>query len=106
MEHFSQELLDIIKQSVVERGIEKSLQDTIANQYTMEQIQTEFHCVMNALIDALIDKKLIDGEDLKERVEQKVIEQEALLKEAIDLVAKNPAATSAAPSESTAESNE
>lgn len=88
MEHFSKELLEIIKQSVVERGIEKSLQDTIANQYTMEQIQTEFHCVINALIDALIDAKIVNGDDLKTRVEQKVSEQEALLKEAIELAAK------------------
>lgn len=92
MEHFSKELLDIIKQSVVERGIERSLQDAIANQYTMEQIQTEFHCVINALIDALIDAKVIDGDDLKARVEQKVAEQEALLKQAIELASKEESA--------------
>ena len=88
MEQFSKELLDIIKQSIVERGIERSLQDTIANQYTLEQIQTEFHCVVNALIDALIDKELINADDLRARVEQKVAEQEKLIKEAIDLAAK------------------
>lgn len=85
---FSKELLEIIKQSIVERGIEKSLQDTIANQYTVEQIQTEFHCVLNALIDILIDSKIVDPEVLKIKVEQKVEEQEKLLKEAIELATK------------------
>lgn len=85
---FSKELLEIIKQSIVERGIEKSLQDTIANQYTVEQIQTEFHCVLNALIDILIDSKIVDPEVLKTKVEQKVEEQEKLLKEAIELATK------------------
>lgn len=85
---FSKELLEIIKQSIVERGIEKSLQDTIANQYTVEQIQTEFHCVLNALIDILIDSKTVDPEVLKTKVEQKVEEQEKLLKEAIELATK------------------
>lgn len=92
MEHFSKELLEIIKQSIVERGIERSLQDAIANQYTMEQIQTEFHCVINALIDALVDAKIVDPDDLKARVEQKVAEQEALLREAIELAAKEESA--------------
>ncbi len=86
---FSKELLEIIKQSIVERGIEKSLQDTIANQYTVEQIQTEFHCVLNALIDILIDSKIVDPEVLKIKVEQKVEEQEKLLKEAIELATKS-----------------
>ena len=89
MEQFSKELLEIIKQSIVERGIEKSLQDTIANQYTVEQIQTEFHCVLNALIDILIDSKIVDPEVLKIKVEQKVEEQEKLLKEAIELATKS-----------------
>jgi uncharacterized protein with von Willebrand factor type A (vWA) domain len=90
MEHFSKELLDIIKQSIVERGIERSLQDTIANQYTVEQIQTEFHCVLNGLIDLLIDAKIVDPADLRKRIEQKVAEQEAVIKEAIELAAKEP----------------
>jgi hypothetical protein len=83
---FSKELLEIIKQSIVERGIEKSLQDTIANQYTVEQIQTEFHCVLNALIDILIDSKIVDPEVLKTKVEQKVEEQEKLLKNKIQMI--------------------
>lgn len=90
-EHFSQELLDIIKQSVSERGIEKSLQDTIANQYTVEQIQTEFHCILNALIDVVVEAKVVTAETLRERVEQKINEQEKLLREAIELATSEKA---------------
>lgn len=90
-EHFSQELLDIIKQSVSERGIEKSLQDTIANQYTVEQIQTEFHCILNALIDVIVEAKVVTAETLRERVEQKINEQEKLLREAIELATSEKA---------------
>ena len=92
-DNFSNELLDLVKKSVVERGFEKSLQDTIANQYVLEQIQTEFHCVVNALIDALIDKEIVNPDDLRARVEQKVAEQEKLIKEAIDLAAKETTET-------------
>ena len=90
-EHFSQELLDIIKQSVSERGIEKSLQDTIANQYTVEQIQTEFHCILNALIDVIVEAKVVTAETLRERVEQKINEQEKLLREATELATSEKA---------------
>ena len=81
---FNDELLKIIKESVRERGIENSIHDTIANQYVIEQVQTEFHCILNALITVLLDKKLIDEESLNTNINKNIEIQEKMLKEELE----------------------
>ena len=81
---FNEELLKIIKESVRERGIENSIHDTIANQYVIEQVQTEFHCILNALITVLLDKKLIDEESLNTNINKNIEIQEKMLKEELE----------------------
>lgn len=81
---FSKELLNIIKESVSERGFDKSLHDTIANQYVIEQVQTEFHCILNALIQTLIENKVIQEETLKQLIDENVASQEQMLKEMLE----------------------
>lgn len=83
-DNFSKELLDLVKKSVVERGFEKSLQDTIANQYVLEQIQTEFHCILNALITILKDKGVIDTDKLKEVTDSLIKIQEEELQKVLE----------------------
>ena len=83
-DNFSHELLDLVKKSVVERGFEKSLQDTIANQYVLEQIQTEFHCILNALITILKDKGVIDTDKLKEVTDSLIKIQEEELQKVLE----------------------
>lgn len=83
-DNFSNELLDLVKKSVAERGFEKSLQDTIANQYVLEQIQTEFHCILNALIQYLKESKLIDTDKLKEMTDSFIKIQEEELKQVLE----------------------
>lgn len=83
-DNFSRELLDLVKKSVVERGFEKSLQDTIANQYVIEQIQTEFHCILNALITVLKDKGLVDTDKLKEVTDSLIKIQEEELQKVLE----------------------
>ena len=81
---FNEELLKIIKESVRERGIENSIHDTIANQYVIEQVQTEFHCILNALISILLDKKIIDEESLNTNINKNIEAQEKMLKEELE----------------------
>ena len=81
---FNEELLKIIKESVRERGIENSIHDTIANQYVIEQVQTEFHCILNALISILLDKKIIDEESLNANINKNIEAQEKMLKEELE----------------------
>lgn len=81
---FPQELLDLVKKSVSERGLERSVQETIANQYVIEQIQTEFHCVLNAVIGLLLENNLIDEEKLKVAINTKVELQEEFLKKVLE----------------------
>ena len=81
---FNEELLKIIKESVRERGIENSIHDTIANQYVIEQVQTEFHCILNALISILLDKKIIDEESLNANINKNIEIQEKMLKEELE----------------------
>ena len=81
---FNEELLKIIKESVRERGIENSIHDTIANQYVIEQVQTEFHCILNALISILLDKKIIDEKSLNANINKNIEAQEKMLKEELE----------------------
>lgn len=82
--NFSNELMELVKNSVVERGFEKSLHDTIANQYVLEQIQTEFHCVLNALAHILIEKNVVDKTKLKELTDSFIKVQEEELKKVLE----------------------
>ena len=86
---FSTELLTLVQKSISERGLENSLIDTVANQFVIEQVQTEFHCILNALISILIENNLIDEVKLREGISEKVKEQEAFLQETLDKE-KNP----------------
>ncbi len=81
---FSNELLELVKNSVVERGLEKSLHDTIANQYVLEQIQTEFHCILNALIQLLVEKGVVDEVKLKNLTDDFIKKQEEELKKVLE----------------------
>ncbi len=90
---FNDELLKIIKESVRERGIENSIHDTIANQYVIEQVQTEFHCILNALITVLLDKKLIDEESLNTNINKNIEIQEKMLKEELEKEQNSPSTT-------------
>ena len=81
---FPEELLELVKKSIAERGLERSVQDTVANQYVIEQIQTEFHCVLNAVIGLLIENNLVDEEKLKLAIDQKVEQQEEFLKKVLE----------------------
>lgn len=81
---FSNELLELVKNSVVERGLEKSLHDTIANQYVLEQIQTEFHCILNALIQLLVEKGMVDEVKLKNLTDDFIKKQEEELKKVLE----------------------
>lgn len=81
---FSTELLTLVQKSISERGLENSLIDTVANQFVIEQVQTEFHCILNALISILIENNLIDEAKLRERISEKVKEQEEFLQETLD----------------------
>ena len=81
---FPEELLELVKKSIAERGLERSVQDTVANQYVIEQVQTEFHCILNALITVLLDKKLIDEESLNTNINKNIEIQEKMLKEELE----------------------
>lgn len=81
---FSTELLTLVQKSISERGLENSLIDTVANQFVIEQVQTEFHCILNALISILIENNLIDEAKLRDRISEKVKEQEEFLQETLD----------------------
>ena len=81
---FSKELLNIIKESVSERGFDKSLHDTIANQYVIEQVQTEFHCILNALIQLLVEKGVVDEVKLKNLTDDFIKKQEEELKKVLE----------------------
>ena len=83
MDHFDQTLLKIVKESISERGFDKSLIDTIANQFEIERTQTEASCVLSALIDLLLEKGVIDESEFNAKVEQRLEEQQNLIKEAV-----------------------
>ena len=73
---FPNELVELVKKSIAERGLERSLQDTVANQYVIEQVQTEFHCILNALISVLLDNNLINEQALQEEFLRKTLEED------------------------------
>ena len=81
---FPEELLELVKKSIAERGLERSVQDTVANQYVIEQIQTEFHCVLNAVIGLLLENNVIDEAKLKVAIDQKIEQQEEFLKKVLE----------------------
>lgn len=81
---FPEELLELVKKSIQERGIDQSLQDTVANQYVIEQVQTEFHCVINAVISLLLENNLIDEAKLQQAITDRIKGQEEYLKKVLE----------------------
>lgn len=81
---FPNELVELVKKSIAERGLERSLQDTVANQYVIEQVQTEFHCVLNALISILLENNLINEEKLRVAIDERIKGQEEYLKKVLE----------------------
>ena len=81
---FPNELVKLVKKSIAERGLERSLQDTVANQYVIEQVQTEFHCILNALISVLLDNNLINEQALQEEINKKIEIQEEFLRKTLE----------------------
>lgn len=59
-EEAKKQLLESCKDSIKVNGIEPSIQEIMANQFGLEQIQSDFHCLLLTLIGTLVENKVID----------------------------------------------
>lgn len=81
IESAKQDLLQSCKEAIQENGIEYSLQQLMANQFGIESIQSDFHCLLLALLQSLVESKIVSSDKIDELYAQNKKTQEKQIKE-------------------------
>ena len=84
LQEAQKELVKVCKQSVQELGVENAIAQSMANQYGLEQVQSDFHCLLLTLVNIIIDKNIITKEEFDKLYTERSKQQQEEIKEALN----------------------
>ena len=79
-----EELVKTCKESVRELGIEEATARIMSNQYGLEQVQADFHCLLVTTVNTLINNNIITAEQFDKDYQANLNKQKQEIKELIE----------------------